>query len=337
MAVAFRLPLERILVPAGEMDARLRTRLTAGEMAGLLLALAFTAIFTWSIQIGYYKPVDYSIYLRAAGGDTAYFYYAYWIIPFFYPFSLLSLPLGYLLWSLLNTLSVFFAARVFGGRAGLALISFQFLALLNFGQVTGFLIGGLALLWWGLAHKRWYLAGLGLLICCSKYQLGIPVSLALLAFSEQPLKELWRVLVVPALGVGLSFVLYPGWFFEALHYVQSTPPDSMASIATWRLIGFGAVVFWLPPLFLPLPRSNRIASLVAAAALGVPYFQQADLVLLYVFPFGWLPLLGFLGLFQKFFTSIPYLLVVAAPLAMYFGALVQPFWGSWRGKLDTTN
>jgi hypothetical protein len=111
---------------------------------------------------------------------------------------------------------------------------------------------------------------------------------------------------------------------------RALPPDTRASLSLWQYIGVAAGLLWLPPLLALMPHSplrlsdgRRLALVVCAVALALPYFQQTDLLLLYVLPVGALPaLVGSLG-FPLFaaagWTGLKALAII--PAAVYAWAL----------------
>jgi hypothetical protein len=304
---------------ARAMDRRLKTGLSLWEgLACSANIIAVTIIF-WINPPAFRS--DLEIYLRAAHGDLLDYYYANWLLPVFAVLDKLPHVLVYLVWCLLSILAILFAARVFGGRAALALISYQMFYVLYHGQITALLIAALALEWWSLAHRHWDLAGLSLLIASTKFQLGIPMGLSLLALAEISWKERWRVLVLPAGLALLSLAAYPLWPLDLVTRIQTHYPNTGGSLALWRWIGPAALVFWIPPLLLPLSKGKRLAALTAASALGLPYFQQADLLALFVLPLGWLPLAGNLGILQFVFHYPALQALVIIPLGVYLWAM----------------
>jgi hypothetical protein len=48
-----------------------------------------------------------------------------------------------------------------------------------------------------------------------------------------------------------------------------------------KFLGPAALFLWLPPLLLPLEREKRFLALAAACPLVIPYFQSADLLIMY--------------------------------------------------------
>jgi len=270
-----------------------------------------------------FLPYDYNIYIETAGGDLTQYYYADWLLPLFWAWAKLPYTLGYILWALLNIACIFFATRVFGGHTALTLLTFQAFCSLFLGQITGFIIGCLALGWWGSVHHRWLLAGLGFWLAASKFQVGLSFGLLLWLITPITWQQRLRVLILPASLSILSLALSPGWHLDLLARIREFPPYDWASISLWRWIGPAALILWLLPLLLPLEREKRFLALSAACPLVIPYFQSADLLTLYVLPIGWLPvLLGNLGfLFFKYqLQALRWLWIV--PMSLYLAILL---------------
>lgn len=297
---------------------RLRRHLSRGEFFGLALSIAFVGIFLWLMKIGAGGPADLQVYL--AGRASPMFYYGYWSLPFFTALNHLPLPLAYALWSLLNLLGIWFAVRVFGGRPIYVLAGYQVLNILYYGQISGLLAGGLALLWWGIVRCKWELAGLGLLLAVTKYQVGVMLGLILIWYGVRGWRDFLRILVVPLLAGLATLAIYPQWPAEFLGRL-STFPFTHLGITFWNIIGPWALVFWLPALLLPLSRHQRMLALVSLSAFAVPYFLQVDLITLFAFPIGWIPLVGWLGAFFPIWGMAAVHAVVLAPFLCYLGAI----------------
>lgn len=307
------------------MDARLRKRPSRWEAFALAFAFGTLGLFLWLDRSLGYIPFDYHVYIKTAHGDLLQFYYPDWILPLFWLWAKLPPLVGFGLWSALNIFCLFCAARVFGGRAALLLLTFQFFYSLFLGQINGLLAGGLALGWWGMAHRRWHLAGFGFWLACTKFQIGLPFGFLLWLAAEADWRGRIRVLVLPAILTLASFVLFPDWPFHLVERIRAYAPYDWGSISLWRVLGPAALLFLLPPLLLKMERPRRFLALAAAVPLALPYFQSADLLALYVLPVGWLPLLlGNLGfLFFACGFSILRLLWIV-PLVIYLAALL-PF------------
>lgn len=307
---------------AGEMDARLRKKLSLGEFFGLLFAFFLVGIFIWLMQTGDSYPADLKIYLT--GPSSPMFYYGYWIIPLFDLLNLLPFPVAYAIWSAINILGVLFAGRVFGGRPFLALFSYNLLSTLYYGQISGFLTGALALLWWGIAHRKWGLAGLGFLLALTKYQVGLVLGLLLIWYGLRSWREFLKLAILPA-AVGLtSLVIYPGWPFDILEKISKFPYTHLG-ITFWNHIGAWSLLFWLPAIALPLTKPQRFLAFFSLSTFAVPYFLQFDLLTLFSFPIGWIPLLGWLGILFPVWDMIPIYLMVIAPFLCY-GIAIWPGW-----------
>jgi hypothetical protein len=307
-----------------EINRRLRRRLSRGEFTALAVCITIVVLSVLIYTKLEVVPNDYFSYLRTAHSDFSENYYPYWIIPVFWLFDQLPLMVGYVIWDVLILLGVFLGARAFGGKAALALLTFQMFYVLFLGQIIGILIGGLGLMWWGLANRRWHVAGLGLILASTKFQSGLALGLLLLLFADLSWRQRLRVLVVPAVVVAISLAMRPSWPLELLATLQGNPPYDWGSISLWRWFGPAALILWLPPLLLPLSRPARFLALASTLALTAPYFQQTDLLALFVFPVGWLPVvLGNLGFlfFHFYWGALQALFVI--PLLLYL-AVVLP-------------
>jgi hypothetical protein len=305
------------------MDARLRRRPNRAEAFALAFAFGVLALFLWLDHRLGYIPFDYNVYIKTAHGDLLQYYYADWILPLFWLWAKLPSLVGFGLWSALNIFCLFLAARVFGGRASLVLLNFQFFYCLFLGQITGLLVGGLALGWWAMAHKKWHLAGLGFWLAATKFQIGLPLGLLLWLASGIGWRDRLRVLLLPSLLTLATFLVFPDWPVHLLERIHAVAPYDWGSISLWRALGPAALIFFLPPLCLPMQRERRLLALAAAIPLALPYFQSADLLVLYVLPVGWFPvILGNLGfLFFVYEFSILRLLWII-PLIIYLSALI---------------
>jgi hypothetical protein len=315
--------LQRLSTNAVKIDRRLKARLTRWELLALALALSMAGVFAWVHSQSHIVAYDYEAYTSAGQGDLLQHYYMDWILPLYWLFARLPMPWGYILWNFIGVLCVFVAARVFGGNSVLAVLSYQMFYVMYLGQITGHLIGGLALAWWGMAHRRWYIAGLGLLVACTKLHIGV-FGLLLWLLAGLPWRQRLRSLLVPAAAVLVLFLLNPSWPLDTIARIQNFNPIDWASISLWRWIGPAALLFCIPPLVLPLARKERLLALMATVPLALPYFQQADLLALFVLPVGWLPLLlGNLGYLFVFSGYQVLSLLWIVPLVIY-AAIILP-------------
>lgn len=283
------------LFSAENMDRRLRTRPNRIEIITLGVAVAVLFLSLSAHILRDHIPYDYYNYIKTSQGDFSNYYYAHWLLPIFYLFGQFNIYIGYFFWGMLNIAGTFFAMRVFGGRPLVVMLSFQLFFVLYFGQITGVIAGALALQAWALTHDRWDIAGLGMAVAISKYQLGIPLSLTILLLADINWRERLRVLFVPALVIVLSLLIYPEWPLRSLNSILQNPPNDYGNISLWRWIGFGALILWVPTLILKMDSSRRLVLIAATAALALPYFQQTDLLFLLVMPINAIGLLGNLG------------------------------------------
>jgi hypothetical protein len=317
------------------MDFRLRARFGKAEFGALILAIAFVLGFAYLDTAYEFNGFnDYRVFMNATQGDYGGFFYGFWIMPLLQAFNLLPLHLGYILWGLLNITGVWYAARVFGGNGTLALISYQMLYVVFYGNIAGIIVGALALMWWALYHRRPYLAGLAFLIAASKFQLGVPLGLTLLLLADVSWQDRGRVILVLLVGVMLSLILYPNWVLTLYEWTKIVPPNTAGSISPWRWFGALTLILWIPPLVLKLPPGHRLVAIGAALALASPYFQQTDLVALYALPTAWIALLGNLGYIFIGFEWAGFAILAIIPLILYIWSLSY----SWRRKqTDVSN
>ncbi len=322
---------------AASLDKRLSQRLSLLELFALALCAAMVFVFAWYQLHGGAGAYDLTNYLRAGQGDTSFHFYASWILPLYTLLGFMHPVAAFVLWNLANIAGVFAATRVFGGgsKAASALLTYQLFYTLYYGNITGILLGGMALCWWGLTHKRWGLAGLGLTLLLTKFQLGVPLGLALLCLAGLSWRERAYSAVVPLLALLVSLAAYPHWPVEVIGTILSNPPNDLSSISLWQWLGPVAVLLWLPVL-LPLSKTKRLILLTATTALSLPYFQHTDLLALFVLPIGWVPLAGNLSfyLFAKY--SWPGLKALAIiPLGIYLWIGVPATWQWLQARMAT--
>jgi hypothetical protein len=99
--------------------------------------------------------------------------------------------------------------------------------------------------------------------------------------------------------------------------LQTAPPNDEGSISAWRWLGAWALVLWLPPIFFKLIRIKRFYLLLSANALALPYFQQTDLLMLFVMPLGWWATLGNIGYLLPVFGWQALQVLVVIPMLLY--------------------
>ncbi len=152
-------------------NERILEKPTIQEWLGVCFCIGITIVFTFLISRKSISPPDLLVYLQAEKAPD--YYYAYWCNPIFHLIALLPLSWAYLIWNIFNLAGIIWARRVFGGHPILVFFSYQLLSSLYYGQISGLLAGGLALFWWACVNRKFSLAGLGLLIALSKYQVGL--------------------------------------------------------------------------------------------------------------------------------------------------------------------
>ena len=282
----------------------------------LLLMLGLSVVFALT---GVIAP-DYRTYIAAVtdrtSPDFTNYLYGYWLLPVFQLLSLLPLPVGYLVMACGNIAGIWWAVRVFRGNLFIALLSYQMLSVLWYGNIVGIIVGALALMQWSMRRQKWALAGIGWAIAAAKMQLGLPLGLAIwLIEGRHP-----RPLLILLLAVAASLALYPGWPLDTIGTVDTA--NTSGNISLWQWVGPLALLLWLR-----LPRT--LSEITATLALTSPYFQQGDLLMLLVLPIGWVGLLGNVGFLFAILEWQALKLTAALPAAVYIQTLVRR-WAHWR-------
>jgi hypothetical protein len=266
----------------------------------LILFVLLLAIYFLLTKSGLFW--DYKVYLATAGGDFENYFYGYWLLPLFKILSFLPFEVNYSIWILLSVIGVVFAVRVFNGNLPLALISYQMSFSLFWGQISGIICGFLGLFWWSLHQKKWWLAGFALLIVAAKPHTGGMFAFLLWIFAEIKWKDKLRVLIIPIVGVIISLVVYPGWIMDVI--ARSGNAYAWGNISLYQWIGPWALLLFLPALIVPMQKQHRFLLLAVTGILTIPYFLQTDLITLFLFPVGWIPvMLGYLPAIMPFFLG----------------------------------
>lgn len=303
------------------MDQRLRRRLTRGEFAGFALGMAMSLVFIYRGTAG----DDFRLHIAAVHGDFSSYFYPYYFLPMYGAFGLLPYNIAYCFMNLINLGGIWLGGRIFNGKTAIALLSYQTIFMVFYGQTVGILIGGLGLMAWAMHHKRYWLAGLGLFLATIKYQLAIPFALVLWLADGGSLKEKVRILAIPALMFAVSLIAYPLWPLDVIRGIATEQcwPSRLAVL--WRWIGPIAAVFWLPVIFVRLDLGHRLVAVTSAAALALPYMQQHDLILLYSLPVGGIGLLGNFGYLFGFFQYKALQALLFIPILTYIWVFVDHF------------
>lgn len=301
----------------------------------VLNMIAITLSFGFVVIMVFYRlnlPTDYEVYVESTKGNFAGYYYPYWTLALVAPFVQLPFFVGYILWGWLNIAGLIFATRVFGGKIWLALLNFQLFYLVYIGNIEGIVAAGFAI-YWLLVKDRPLASGLGAVMALAKPQFAAPVLVTIGLIRSDSWRNRLLSTVPVILAIVLSFVIAPDWLAELIDRLQTAPPDTRASISLWNWFGPLALVLWVG-VFLPMKSKERLIMVTATAALSLPYFQQTGLLILYMFPVGYLSLLGNLGFFALMVEDLNALkILVIIPLVAYVHILYNVY-SRYRMKAD---
>jgi hypothetical protein len=207
-----------------------------------------------------------------------------------------------------------FAARTLGGRPLVLLLSAPMFWVLWWGQIDVLPLIALALAALGSSRRSWAMLAAALILAAIKpHVVAVPV-LALWWWS--PGARLRSMAAAGAL-LGLSLLAWGNWlpvvFARVLDFARST------TYRPWNAtLGPIALPLFIPALFAPLSRSQRLAALTATAMLVSPYMPFYSTLPLLAFPLPWpLLALAFLGYFPNLLgTSLAWNGMVLLPLGM---------------------
>jgi hypothetical protein len=237
-----------------------------GRLTLLVFAFCVVTLLLFAAPLSDYR--DYALYARTARGwlhgETRFYdgapsasgwYYAPYTVLGLLPFSLLSDRLGQALLSSVGLIGLAWATWRLSGKAPWwallpALFNRWTLALLGPAQWDGLLALGLGLLFVAFAYVRPWLAGLALVLLGTKPTNVILPSLFMLILAVRwwPRRALLKAAVLPALAVGVSFLISgPGWIGRYIAFTASEPPNLAFNLSMWQyfpawaVIGFAAL------------------------------------------------------------------------------------------------
>lgn len=316
---------------------RLKELPTPFELFGVLFGLSLVGIFLWLYQQGFNVFYDFNIYLNATSGFPKGYFYPSWITPIFIIFSEIPFSVAIFLWAAINILGVAFASRVFGGNTQLILITYQMFYAIFYGQIVGLMAAGLGLIWLGLLSRKWWLVGAGILLAFVKPQSGMMFAIILILYVWPGWKNVGKILIIPLFALIVSLILYPGWPILFIKNLLSHSVDTGGSITLWPALGAFCLLLLIPPLVLPISKSNRLLMALALIPLVMPYYQQTDLLILMVFPIGSIAtFLGNIGFLFPIYRLTALKLAIIVPLFLYLYILITAVAGLINRRLLPT-
>lgn len=245
-------------------------------------------------------PLDYRFFATAArswrsgasqlyDSNAAQFFYAPWSLILLAPLSFLPDWLGQAFLNLISFMGaawgVWMLARPISTRAlALALTTPSTAVMLILGQWDGLIVGGFALAWFSVMHRRPWLLGLALIVITTKPTNAVFGLLVILyAVRHWPLRTLAITLVAPSLVFAGAFLACGGdWPLRYVRYIQSTPPrgynvslSHLIGVGLPLVIALGAIVwFFWSTRYGGVTRDHLVAALVVGLIVSpfvVPY------------------------------------------------------------------
>ncbi len=285
-----------------------------GSAVGLIVILAQLPVAGMDLRVSY---------IPAAHGDLRYIYNPYWARLLFELLGSVPYQVAYVGLMVASLLALVMAARFAGGRLALVLLTYQFAAILYFGQIDAIVVLGIVCAYVGVEQRRPWLAGIGFAVASIKPQMSGP-ALLLLWWTFRWSDRLW-CLLIPTLVVLASFWRYGWWVPEWINRLWMHGPNRAGSITLWEHVGPAALLLWIPVLMARLPLRDKLTLVLATTALTAPYFQQADLVMLQVFPIGYVAWLGNIGFLFPFLGWSILRWIAILPMIVY----ARYIWSGW--------
>ncbi|MCP5094982.1 MAG: hypothetical protein GY943_05485 [Chloroflexi bacterium] len=234
-------------------------------------------------------------------------YPLYWLL---YPFFLLPARVAFVFWNLIEAICFIVAIKKFNGRFLPFALSLPTFWLFYIGQLEGLMALGLVLI---TAVSSWVI-GIGVMLLSLKPQIGLfPILFILLKRRD------WRILVVPGVIYGLSFLYWGFWIPEWIASIlNNDTPQHLTNISLWPYS-----LILLPIL---LWQRDNIKVWLTVQSLVVPYFAVYSLAPLFTmwFPTWANAMLWLLYLSAIFVVyAVPGYLVPLALLAVMLFALIK--------------
>jgi hypothetical protein len=163
--------------------------------------------------------------------------------------------------------------------------------------------------------------------------LGLPLILAIALTADTAWKNRVFSTFATFIVLALSLLAYGMWLPGLLDRLQHAPPNAVASITLWQYSGALAALLWLGVFVPHLDRQQRLTLVAATSALALPYYQHTGLLTLFMFPVGYLGLLGNIAYAQIFMDWAGVRLSVVVPLLAY-GWLLWQAYHNWHKQQD---
>lgn len=263
-----------------------------------------------------------------------------WIVPFMAPFVSLPGRGGYILFMAASIAMMVYSTYVLGGKPIGLLLSAHMMWVLWWGQVEAWGVIAVVLGWFALEKRSWSMMFLALALASFKPQISFVPVVALWWWSG---KERWKSLGAYLALLALSILVWgpwPVWYWKGIFGFVGDRHHGPWSAS----IGLLALPLFIPALFLPLNREQRLIALAATTYIVSPYMPYYSTILLFSFAVPWWTyLFGFLGYLPSMIgTRLAWNGIVLMPiliLAWLYAPLVKDWWQKreQRGRLLTNS
>jgi hypothetical protein len=294
---------------------RLRRILWYGCLFGFALGWSLIAI-SWGAFDCQKDEADYCVfYMQAQGVQHSAFLNPFWVLFILKPLAVFPFPVSFVAFALLNAIFIAVSVRFTQPNPYLFLISLPVYRLFTTGQLDGFVMLGTALGWFAVERRRPYLLGLAIVFLLVKPHVGGLIIMLYLWWLRD-----WRILIVPLVTLILSQIWWGFWWpiawLQTLLSLRHFPGGVLVNVS---LYPYGLLT-WLV-LLVPMPRLERLISIISASMLSFPYAPIYSLLTLLILPLPW---------WVHVPVNLPYFM---GPTSFWLGAftpLLALTWAIWR-------
>ena len=254
-----------------------------------------------------------------------------WLATFMAPFVSLPGRPGYIAFMGFTIAAVVYACYKLGGKPIPTLLSAHMMWILWWGQIEAWGILAIVLGWFALQKKSWPLMFLALAWAAFKPQISFVPVLAMWWWSG---RERWRSLLAFLALFALSLWVWGPWPAWYLQGILGFVGDQHAG--PWNAsIGLAALPLFIPALWLPLDRWQRVIALTATAHLFSPYMPYYSTIPLFTFAVPWWTyLFGILGYLPSLVgTQVAWNAIALLPLLVLFW-IYWPVVRTWYHRIQ---
>jgi hypothetical protein len=250
-----------------------------------------------------------------------------WLAPILAPFAVMPGRAGYILYLAVILGLLLYSIRAWGGGKWVVLLSAQTFWMLWWGQIDVLAIFGLVLGWRALQKDDWKLLTLAMVLATVKPQVGA-IPMAMMWWWSG--KGKWKALAVYGGLAVASLIVWGPWPLWVVQSIRTFVAGR--TFGPWNTsIGPWALPLFIPALFLPMPRFDRLRVVIATTLLISPYMPYYSTLILLCFPLPvWLYPFAFIGYLPSVIgTQLAWNAIILLPIGVLLWTYLPPL---FRGR-----